>query len=167
MIDRYRLWYEHECDSNDKMLCMIESVPYENRDDPRFQRVLALAGHLAACRENWLDRIVAGGQHQKDWWPSDVRLEGLRQRYEKMQETWTSFFSGLTEEDLRRDFEFVIQSGACYRWNVEGQIVQLYGHAFYHRGQIAMIIAELGGKPVDTDYLYWAIPRNPSYGQIA
>jgi len=53
-----------------------------------------------------------------------------------------------------------------YRWSIEGQIVQLVGHAFYHRGQIAQIVDDLGGSTVDTDYLFWAYVKNPRYGKI-
>jgi uncharacterized damage-inducible protein DinB len=34
-------------------------------------------------------------------------------------------------------------------------LTQLFGHAWYHRGQIAQLVAELGGKAVDTDYIFW------------
>ncbi len=51
LLERYRAWYEYEKDCNDKMLAMLESVPEANRSDPRFQRAVTLADHLAACRE--------------------------------------------------------------------------------------------------------------------
>ena len=35
----------------------------------------------------------------------------------------------------------------------------MVGHAFYHRGQIVMLVAELGGDTVDTDYLFWSESR--------
>jgi uncharacterized damage-inducible protein DinB len=166
MIERYRDWYEHECDCNNKMLGMIESVPELNCSEPKFQRALVLAAHLSACRENWLDRMVSGGTNQADWWPEDARLEDLRPRYDKMQSAWTSYLADLNDEQLVEDFEFDA-GGGRYRWSIEGQIVQLVGHAFYHRGQIAQIVAELGGTPVDTDYLYWAYDRNPRWGKIS
>jgi uncharacterized damage-inducible protein DinB len=34
-------------------------------------------------------------------------------------------------------------------------LTQTFGHAWYHRGQIAQLVALLGGKPVDTDYISW------------
>lgn len=166
VIERYRHWYEHERAANAKMLAMIESVPVEQRGDPRFQRAVALAGHLAACRENWLDRMVAGGVHQVDWWPEGERLEGLRSRYEKVEVAWSQYLGSLTESELERDFEYGATDGRRYRWNVDGQIFQLVGHAYYHRGQIAQLVEALGGVPEDTDYLYWAFPQNPKYGPI-
>jgi uncharacterized damage-inducible protein DinB len=38
---------------------------------------------------------------------------------------------------------------------VEVQVIQLFGHASYHRGQIALLVDQLGGEVVDTDYVDW------------
>ena len=167
IIDRYREWYEQEIDANDKMLPMIESVPMDRRDDPKFQRAVVLAAHLAACRDNWLDRMTNESKSQTEWWPEDAKVEELRARYAKTEKAWTGYLAKLSEEEMLRNFEFNTTEGPRYRWNVEGQIIQLVGHAFYHRGQIAMIVDDLGGKAVDTDYLFWAYPRNPEWGLVS
>jgi len=166
MIERYRLWYEHEIDSSDKMLRMIEGVPETKRDDPRFARALQLAGHLAACRENWLDRMSYSGENQVDWWPKNVELGSLRSRYTSLETAWRDYLSKLDTEELEKDFEFPIGNGRRYRWNIEGQIVQLVGHAHYHRGQIALLVDQLGSATVDTDYLYWASGRDKRWGYV-
>jgi uncharacterized damage-inducible protein DinB len=166
LIDRYREWYEQEIDANDKMLTMIESVPADRRSDPKFQRAIVLAAHLAACRDNWLDRMINESKAQVDWWPEKARLEELRPRYVKTEKAWTDYLAKITEEDLAKEFVFDTTQGPRYRWYIEGQIIQLVGHAFYHRGQISMIVDELGGKSVDTDYLFWAYPRNERWGAV-
>ena len=165
MIERYRNWYEHERACNEKMLEMIESVPEDRRDDPRFGRAVDLAAHLAACRENWMVRMKGTGQ-AGDWWRENVQLETLRPRFARVESEWAEYLKSLSDDDIAKDFEFSA-GGARYRWNIEGQIVQLVGHAFYHRGQIAQLVDGLDGKTVDTDYLFWAIEREPRYGKIA
>ncbi|MGC3966918.1 MAG: hypothetical protein QM775_05970 [Pirellulales bacterium] len=42
---------------------------------------------------------------------------------------------------------------------MEGTLTQVFGHAWYHRGQIAQLVAMLGGKAVDTDYILWCRNR--------
>ncbi|MBI3722323.1 MAG: DinB family protein, partial [Fimbriimonas ginsengisoli] len=122
---------------------------------------VTLAAHLAACRENWLDRMIAGGKTQVDWWPKKVELGSLAGRYAKMEAKWTDYLAGLGEDGLDVDFEFPLSGGGGYRWSIEGQIVQLVGHAFYHRGQISLLVSQLGGETEDTDYLFWAFGRQP------
>ena len=160
-IEVYRRWYEQERVSNGQMLGMLESVPAEARSDPRFQRAVVLAAHLAACRENWLDRMVAGGTHQVEWWPESAEIAGLGPRYVALEERWSAYLDQLCDDQLDVDFEFSVSSDTRYRWNIEGQIMQLVGHAFYHRGQIALLVEQLGGETVDTDYLYWAFETQP------
>ena len=55
----------------------------------------------------------------------------------------------------RRTFEFTELNGESFRLPIEVQIVQLVGHASYHRGQIALLVDQLGGETVDTDYADW------------
>ena len=168
MIERYREWYEHERDCNDRMLAMVESVPGANRSAARLARAVQLAHHLAVCGENWLDRMAHGGNAQKDWWPEGHAAEALRARYAKVEKEWTAYLARTTEADLAKEFEFLGSDGRTqFRWSIEGQIVQLVGHAFYHRGQIALLVEELGGQTENTDYLFWAYKRNARYGPIS
>src|SRR5690348_9686429 len=122
-IEKYRHWYEHEKACNAKILEMIASVPQEARSDPRFERALVLAAHLAACRENWLDRMTAGGDNQTAWWPETAKLEELPGRYAGIEKRWTEYLAGLEDDGLDVDFDFPTSTGVSYRWNIEGQIV--------------------------------------------
>ncbi len=165
LIERYRLWYEHERDCNAKTLAMLESVPPTQREDPRFARAVCLAAHLAACRWNWL-LFLRGEEGPLDpWWQEDATIDGLRSRHAEVEAAWSEYLAGLTDETLVADFEFA-ECGQRFRWNVEGQIHQLAGHADYHRGQIALLVDMLGGEAVETDYVYWAIDREPRYGEV-
>ncbi|MGI8922585.1 MAG: DinB family protein [Fimbriimonadales bacterium] len=162
MIERYRRWHEHERDANDKMIAMLESVPQEQQGDPRFARAVDYAAHIGGCRVNWLDRIE-GREPTVDWFPENTPLESLGPLFEKSEARW---LDPLSDDDLNRDFEYNARDGSRYRWYVVGQIVQLFGHAFYHRGMVAMIVDDLGGAKVDTDYLFWAFDQDERYGRI-
>jgi uncharacterized damage-inducible protein DinB len=165
-IEKYRHWYEHEKASNAKMLEMIASVPEEARSDPRFNRALVLAAHLAACREIWLDYMAGGGSHEEEWWPENATIEELPGRFAAVEQRWTDYLAGLQNGNLDVDFDFPISEDSKYRWNIEGQIVQLMGHAPYHRGQIALLVEQLGGETVDTDYADWASPLQPERWKV-
>ena len=68
---------------------------------------------------------------------------------------WVAYLSRLDERELTRTLEWQAGDGRHYRWDVEGILTQVFGHAWYHRGQIAQLVALLGGKAVDTDYIFW------------
>lgn len=166
LIGRYREWYEHERDSNEKMLTMLESVPEDRRSDPRFVRAIARAAHLAACRENWFNMMAGDGKPVVDWAPENESLDSLRPRFASLESTWTAWLGSLSDEELARDFVFQEGDGSRYRLGIELQIYQLLGHAHYHRGQVVQLVDELGGETVDTDYVEWALPRNRRYGRV-
>ena len=56
------------------------------------------------------------------------------------------------------DAALVSEKGDRYRWPLIDLLTQLFGHAWYHRGQIALLVKDLGGEPVDTDYIFWSRP---------
>ena len=135
---------------------MIDSVPAVSIHDDRFKQALILTEHLAVCRENWLDRMTGGGRSQKPFFAkSAAELGSLLPRFEALEQAWVTYLNSLNDDALSADFEFKSSDDESCCWNVEGQIRQLIGHAFYHRGQIVLLVDQLGGTTVDTDYLFW------------
>jgi len=159
-IKDYRLWFAHEIDANAKMLDMIRSIPEAARADSRYARALVLAAHLAACRENFLAPLTGSDEPAHPWWPEAPDLDEVEQSYAKIQERWRSYLDGLTDDLLDANFEFE-DNGCRFTGIVEDQIAQLVFHAFYHRGQVAQLVDQLGGETVDTDYIDWIIPQRP------
>ncbi len=152
--DRFRLWFEHECDCNAKTLEMLESVPEANRSTPEFRKALDRMGHIVAARRRWLFRL-AGSPDVDSIFPHVAGIESLVSDAAEMERLWVEYLDELDDTELQRELEWVAINGNRYRWNVEGALTQMYGHAFYHRGQIAQTVANLGGKAIDTDFIYW------------
>ena len=42
-----------------------------------------------------------------------------------------------------------------FRNRVEDILTQMFGHSWYHRGQIAVLVRAAGGTPAVTDLIYW------------
>jgi len=155
LIEHYRSLYEYETDCDHKMLAMLESVPEASRTDARFQQAVTLADHLAACREKWLNYMEGKGDIPAAWWNKQCDFATLRPRFVVLEKQWTDYLAHIEEDQLAQEFEFFESNGETYRLPVEVQIVQLSGHASYHRGQIALLVDQLGGETVDTDFADW------------
>lgn len=158
-IEMFRSWFKHECESAEEIIRWLDSVPEDSRRDPRYAQALLLAGHLFACRDNWLDRIQTGAAHQIDWWPEGQQLEALPTQLEKVKTEWGAYLEELEEGTLDVDFDYAFRD-AGKRWNLLGQLMQLVGHRFYHRGQVALLVDQLGGATTDTDYFYWMVAQD-------
>lgn len=154
MADRFRMWYEYERDCNAKSIAMIESVPPERRVAPEFQKAIDKMAHLVAARRRWLHRLG----HWLDApppFPQGTLVTELPTLVADTEAAWVRYLSQLDEQELARTFEWQMADGKRYRWNIEGMLTQVFGHAWYHRGQIASLVAGLGGKAVDTDYIFF------------
>lgn len=154
LADRFRRWYEYERDCNAKSLEMLASVPAERRSDASFQKAVDRMAHLVAARRRWLNRLG----HLADapgLFPKETKLSDLPKIVADTEAAWGAYLERLDDGELNRMLEWQTADGKRYRWDVEGILTQVFGHAWYHRGQIAQLVAGLGGKAVDTDYIFW------------
>ncbi|MBN9522574.1 DinB family protein [bacterium] len=157
LADRFRRWYEYERDCNDKTLEMLATVPADRRDTPQFRRAVGRTAHIAAARRRWLTRLGQLSGTMPPTFP-DIALADLPAYIDETEAAWVAYLARLDDAELAREFEWVTPDGKRLRWTVEGVLTQTFGHACYHRGQVVQLVAELGGKAVDTDYLYFAKP---------
>lgn len=155
---QFRHWYEYEKDCNQKTMQMLASVPPESRTSPQFARAAGKMAHLVAARHMWLYRLGAAPDRPESWTP-DTTMEELPARIADIEARWTAYLERLTDADLAADFECVGGDGKRYRWGLLNLLTQVFGHAWYHRGQIAMLVKDLGGEAVDTDFIFWDRPR--------
>jgi uncharacterized damage-inducible protein DinB len=154
LADRFRRWYEYERDCNAKSLAMLASVPAERRTAPEFQKAVDRLAHLVAARRRWLHRLGHLAELPPAF-PQGTALAELPASIAGAEAAWVAYLSQLDDRELARTLEWEAPDGHRYRWDVEGILTQTFGHAWYHRGQIAQLVAGLGGKAVDTDYILW------------
>ncbi len=161
MPDRFREWYNYERDCNAKTVAMLESVPPDRRDDPNYPRALRKLAHMVAARWMWLYRLgkIADHPPSREWFPDLGTLDSLRPHLARIEAAWTTYLATIDETELARNLEWSLPDGRAWRWPVEKLLIQVFGHAWYHRGQIATLVADLGGTPTDTDYIFWSRPE--------
>ena len=156
--ERFGNWYEYERDCNAKSVRMLQSVPPEARASPQFTRAVGKMAHLIAARHMWLFRLGVVADRPESWFPPTT-LEQLPAAVEAIEQRWTEYLARLTDADLAADFVCTGGDGRRYRWRLLDLLTQVFGHAWYHRGQIAMLVKDLGGDAVDTDYIFWNRPK--------
>ena len=72
-----------------------------------------------------------------------------------MQAAWADYLARLEDTELGRVVEYQSYDAGRFRNRVEDILTQLFGHSWYHRGQIAMLVRAAGGEPAVTDLVYW------------
>jgi uncharacterized damage-inducible protein DinB len=114
-----------------------------------------LLAHVAAARRLWLFRLGWTTRPPVDVFPRGVRLADAERDLVDVEREWAVILAGLTDGDLDRAFEYASLEGPRFRNRVEDILAQLFGHSWYHRGQIAQLVRSVGGEPAVTDYVYW------------
>ncbi len=155
LVDRFRRWFEYERDSHAKTLAAMNAVPDEQRQSKEFQKAVYLMGHIVAARRMWLFRF--GILREKvELFPQDVEFTQLSEQIEEMERNWSQYLSGLDEAELGRVFEYESYEGERFRNTIEEILTQLFGHSWYHRGQISQLLRSIGAEPAVTDFVYWS-----------
>jgi uncharacterized damage-inducible protein DinB len=155
-VEQYRRWFEYEKDSHRKVLASYETVPQDQRESPSFQKALGIMGHIVAARRMWLFRFGRATDRPATFFPTDVSLDELSTSLEVMERGWADYFQNLTEAELSHVFEYESSDAGWFRSVIEDILTQLFGHSWYHRGQIASLVKAAGGQPAVTDFVFWS-----------
>lgn len=159
-VEQYRRWYEYEQDAHEEVLAAFETIPIGRRSDPLFGKALDWLAHIAAARRLWLFRIGAIPEQPGDLVPSGVSPEQVQRDLVDIQDAWGNYLEHLDAAELDREFSYQSLEGPSFSNRVEDILAQLFGHSWYHRGQIAAAVRALGGEPAHTDFVFWS--REPA-----
>ncbi len=154
MIERYRRWFEYEKDSHEKTLASLDAVAEELRQSPEFRKAVYLMWHIVAARRMWLFRMGVVKENV-ELFPDETDFVALPAQVAEMETLWTRYLSGLTDDDLARVFKYQSYEGPHFTNTVEDIVTQMFGHSWYHRGQIALLLRSMGAEPAVTDLVFW------------
>lgn len=156
-INRYRRWFAYETDAHAKVIASLETVPVERRGEPEFQKAIAVLAHVIAARKMWLARlgVIPMSSDPGTLFPKDAGLDQAAELWREVQELWEKYLATLDDAAIGREFEYQSLDAGRFRNRIEDILAQLFGHSWYHRGQIAMLVRAVGGEPAATDLIYW------------
>lgn len=161
-VANYRRWFDYEKDAHGKVMASLATVPEANRAGPEFQRAVSILGHMVAARRVWLYRFGAIAEPPKEFFPQSLTIADITTQVGEMHQLWDEYFFRLDEAGLNKTFEYQSYDAGRFRNTIADILTQLFGHSWYHRGQIAMLIRQAGGAPAITDLVYWcreAVPK--------
>lgn len=156
LIDQYRCWYAYELDAYRKTLDSLRGVAAERHGSDEWQRAVKLGAHLIVTRQIWLFRMGGPVQEPTDYFPDGKTIDELAAMADETEAEWNAYYKGLTGEELVRVYEYRRSDGVGFRNSIEDTLAHLFGHSFYHRGQIAALVRAMGGTPASTDYIFSA-----------
>jgi Uncharacterized protein conserved in bacteria len=155
-VERYRRWFDYEKDAHAKVLASFDAVPEDKRATPEYQKAVSLFAHMMLARRLWLYRFGILTEGPREFFPQNVALDTVKAMAEEMHAAWSAYFERLDEAELARIFEYRALDGPRFRNSIEDILTQLFGHSWYHRGQIALLLRQAGDEPAVTDFVFWS-----------
>ena len=152
---QYRRWFAYEKDSHRKTLDSLQRIPESLRARDSFGKAVDLLAHIAAARTLWLHRFGVLPQGPADIFPRNVSLTEVEASLANIEPVWDGYLGNLDDAALLRQFEYRSLDGPRFRNTIADILTQLFGHSWYHRGQIAALVRSLGCEPAVTDFVFW------------
>ena len=125
---------------------------------PDKERCLYFFSHLITCHNKWINVFLKEWEDKGTAWFADVYpAEELETRWNDCLTNWLNFLEAQTEDSLEKDVLYEsYQTKKKYLINVRKIAFQLNCHTIHHRGQMVLIMRDMGITPPATDYIYTA-----------
>jgi len=114
-------------------------------------RALKVFGHVIAAEAVWLARL-----HGEDWtsipiWP-EWGIDECAARQEANERGYRAFLETTPDERLESTIDYRSSKGDPFQTAIQDVLMHVAMHGVWHRGQVAMLVREAGGAPVNTDF---------------
>jgi uncharacterized damage-inducible protein DinB len=111
--------------------------------------------HVMSAEWGWLERSGGPKRGPKLSAADFPTFASVSERWTDVESKVRGFLAGLRDEDVDREVEFTPGDGPKQTLTV-GQMMQHAAiHAVHHRGQVALLLRQLGLAPGDFDILFY------------
>ncbi|MFW6201798.1 MAG: DinB family protein, partial [Gemmatimonadota bacterium] len=115
--------------------------------------------HALSTEWGWLDRCGGaerGGRREPEAYPTP---ESLISDWRRVETHMREHLAGLEDEDLARDVEYAGAGGSTRSMPLGELLHHAAMHGVHYRGQVAVLLRELGHVPGNVDILFYYAER--------
>jgi uncharacterized damage-inducible protein DinB len=152
LIDHFKSLLAYETWANKAALDSLESVPPSARQALTYERALQVMSHNQLARRAWLNRIHDKPHGVADWFPTWTVAQ-ITADAASLDRAWSDFLGTLKDADLDRTIEYTASDGTAYSSLLRDILTHVANHSTYHRGQVARLVSEAGGRRATTDFV--------------
>jgi uncharacterized damage-inducible protein DinB len=155
LSDHFRRWFAYERDAHAKVFASLETVPPESRDSVEYRKALSVLAHIVTARRVWLGRLGQIPLFAGSLFPTDLTATEIAALWSEVSAAWDEFLGTVDDAALQQVVEYQSFDAGRFRNTRDEILTQLFGHSWYHRGQIASLVKAANGQPAVTDFIYW------------
>lgn len=112
--------------------------------------------HVQCARQAWLHRLGFPGVDRPPELFPRWSVDRAVTECAAMDAAWSTYFSKLGPLDLPRVVNYTTSEGHPKTTVLSDILIHVFNHSTYHRGQIARLVTDCGGKRAETDYVLFA-----------
>jgi uncharacterized damage-inducible protein DinB len=155
-LDELRSLFAYDSWANDILLAAIQRLPEETlrRDlGASHQSLFGTMVHLVAAEEIWISRWKGAPRPKLTSTEEIPSMSALLDWWSRVREERDAYVSSLKDADLEGELEMSTSTGTKYRHRFSDMFRHMANHSSYHRGQVALLLRQLGEKPPSTDLI--------------
>lgn len=80
-------------------------------------------------------------------------LYSLRARWSEIEKESIRFLATLADESLEKEISYLNTEGKQFKYKLWQMMQHMVNHSSYHRGQITMMLRQIGAPPISTDLI--------------
>jgi uncharacterized damage-inducible protein DinB len=126
----------------------IQQMPDAHADAARARTIYA---HIAAAEHGWLARLE-GRAAEHAVWPV-MSIAAASALATETAARLRTLAASLDADELSREVTYRTSAGQEFTNTAADILAHVALHGSYHRGQLAMLVRQSGGQPVNTDYI--------------
>ncbi len=150
LLEQIRKNFEYDYWANDQYIKAFLEMPQPP------EKAVKLFAHILFALDVWLARLMKEDLSRfTDPNPSHSLAE-CRKKLDDLHEKWKKYLASLTPEKLAGKFTAPNTQGKLSEHMVQNVLFQVFTHSHYHRGQLAPLVHQAGGKRPGTDYIGYA-----------
>jgi uncharacterized damage-inducible protein DinB len=120
-----------------------------------FSSVRDTLSHILGAEWIWLERWQGRSPKALLDAATFPKVQSLESRWETVEHDQTQFIETLTPQRLVEELAYLNQRGQLYSYPLWKQMVHVVDHSSYHRGQVTILLRQLGAEAVSTDFLVY------------
>jgi uncharacterized damage-inducible protein DinB len=121
------------------------------------ERAMAIFAHLLSAKKVWMERWDDSPANSPIWPSLDFsRCQAL---IDQNRRSYKGYLWDMSKSDMMDTVQYQNSKGAEFMNRVRDGLLHVLTHSGYHRGQIAQLIRQEGGGPINSGYIFYLRDR--------
>jgi uncharacterized damage-inducible protein DinB len=160
----YNVWANHRLL---RAAVLLRTEDFVRDVKAEHQSVRGTLTHALTAEWTWLDRWQGISEPRVLRADEFTDVLKLRDRWHALEQLRGDWFASKGDADLARPLRYTLPAGEAYEVPLWKLVQHMVNESTHYRGQISMLLRQLGAKVASIDLLTWDLHRDGPWGGSA